>query len=143
MADDHKLEANADRVSVPSARPSEGVPSGSGAPEKSAPSRRAMSISALAAAVAAIGLPLIRIRSAEAATAYCASDSYQGFDVGDPGDCPDCTYAAIPSDCTLEDSTGGTHTSSGDYLPPSDSGGDGGSCGDCGGCGGGGDYYGS
>ena len=113
-----------------------------------------LSATALVAAVAAVGLPLLRVKPVEAATESCPADSYVGYDIGDLVDCTDCLYSAVPVDCYVYDSNSGYHWGSGDHAPadigdaPADisGGGDGGGCGDCGGCGGCGgcgDYYGS
>jgi len=63
--------------------------------------RQILSAAALAAAAAAIALPLIAVKGAEAELVYCAADGYMGQDVGDPADCADCFYSAIPADCSL------------------------------------------
>jgi hypothetical protein len=54
---------------------------------------------ALAIAVAALALPLIAIKDAKAQDVACSVDGFQGQDIGDPGDCADCTASMFPADC--------------------------------------------
>lgn len=105
--------------------------------------RHILSAAALAAAVAAVGLPLIRVKPVEAVSEHCAADSYTGFDIGESPNL-DCSYAGVPSDCYIVDNNGeahwGTGPSSGGGCGSGDSGGGCGGCGGCGSCGGSGDY---
>jgi hypothetical protein len=69
-----------------------------------------LSGSAIAIALASVALPLVKVGKVEAqSVAYCASDNYSGQDIGDPGDCADCTYSMLPTDCLVVDPGGATH----------------------------------
>lgn len=60
-----------------------------------------LSASALAAAVAAVALPLVKIKGVEAEMVYCGADHYGGFDTGSLGDCKDCILSALAADCSF------------------------------------------
>jgi hypothetical protein len=53
-------------------------------------------------AVVAVALPLLKIGNAKADT-ECSVDLYSEQEVGDPGDCLDCTAVMNPDDCTPSD----------------------------------------
>jgi hypothetical protein len=146
MTNERRPVSGADEVSIESGELRVDAAPLNYQPAKSDMGRHILSASALAAAVAAVALPLVNVTEVKAQTTVsCGSDSYGGYDVGDISDCADCAYAATPSDCYVQDSSGGVHwgtasdhTDVGD-APGGDTGGDGGGCGGCGGCGGG-DY---
>jgi hypothetical protein len=134
--------SNADGDSIENIEARVGSPSLNSQPPKNDSWRRNLSSAALAAAVAAIALPLTKIKSVLAASdhimEYCAADEYGGFDRGDVIDCTDCALRATPSDCYLEDTSGGIHWGK---LGPTDTptpDSSCSSCGNCAGCGGGG-----
>ena len=114
---------------------SAGVAAGSGTPKDgivNAGSGCGPSAPAVATTVVAVALPLLKVQNARAedGVSYCAGDGYQGSEVGDPGDCADCSAVSNPQDCS---------TDSADFDPNMDANGDDGGDGDGGG-GGGGDY---
>jgi hypothetical protein len=134
--DEPKQKLGTDESSIKPVISCESASSADGQTTTSGDRRRILSAAALAAAVAAVGLPLIRVKPVEAAELFCASDSFTGFDIGDPPDL-DCSYSSLPSDCYVVDHSSGTHWGTGPH-----SGDTGGGCG-CG-CGDSGDdYYGS
>jgi hypothetical protein len=58
------------------------------------------SVAAKAAVLAAIALPLMKVRDARAESTTCwTADSTITIDIGEPTDCVDCAVAAIPVDC--------------------------------------------
>jgi hypothetical protein len=140
MKDDLKPKSGTDATSVEASIPCESASSSDEQTTKTGDRRQILSAAALAAAVAAVGLPLMRVKPVEAATAYCGSDSFTGFDIGDTTS-RDCSYTGAPSDCYIVDNSGGLHwggADGSDVPPPGDTGssGDGGSCSSCGSCGG-------
>jgi hypothetical protein len=89
-----------------------------------------LSAPAVAATVVTVALPLLKVQNARAedGVSHCSSDGNQGAEVGDPGDCADCSAVMSPQDCS---------TDTADFDPNMDINSD--DAGDGGG-GGGGDY---
>lgn len=118
MAENEECSRNLDLASV-------GLPVTTEDPDVDAARRSISTAAAVIAAAAALALPLVKIKGVEAATEYCAGDYFQtGFDVGDPSEWGDCSYAFVPADCYVVDANGGTHWGTGGASNnPGDSGG--------------------
>lgn len=123
--------------------PPNGNPVDSGISQPTAPKldrdldegRRKFSASALAAAVAALALPLVRVGSVEAQTLLqCHGEGILGVDIGDLPELRGSCFEALPSDCRTIDSAGTRHYRDADEPRRTDRGGDRGR-GDGGGCG--------
>lgn len=75
---------------------------------------------AVAVAGLALALPLTKVQDVEAVVEHCPADSYEGQEIGDPGDCADCFWSAVPADCwTINNNPGDSFNDGGGGGGPS------------------------